>query len=383
MFLFTLCRTGAVRKFSAIVLLGLGLLVPASVWAQPVPAPDFRSVEEIFTVRNVAVDETDSTASAAREIALRAARRMAFSRLTRRIVLPQDLVRLPLPADETLSNMVSDFEITGEKTSGQRYLAVLTLRFNPESVRTLLRTSNLRHSETGAGPILVLPLYSQGEAHLLWEENDWHKAISTAIAQQGAANDRLVPLVMPVGDAEDMSALNAQQAASTDATAFNALLRRYQAADSLLMQAVLSPPPVAAGGIAINVTVSHSATPGENIQIERFESGPGEMPESVMQRAAAALVRAAEETWLNDTALDFAQQASLDVAAPLRTLQDWVNIQTRLKQTPMIQRMDVQALSVEGAQVTLHYLGTPEKLTAALSQHGLSLSQVAGSWRLD
>ena len=381
MFQFTLCRTGVARHLTAVLLLGLGLLAPAPARAKP--APDFRSAEEIFTIRNVAVDETDATASAAREIALRAARRMAFSRLSRRIVLPQDLVRLPLPSDESLSNMVSDFEITEEKTSGQRYLAVLTLRFNPESVRTLLRRNNLRHSETGAGRMLVIPLYSEGEARLLWEENDWHKAIGAAIAQQGAANDRLVPLVMPIGDAEDISALNAQQAVSADAKVFDALLRRYQAADALLMQAVLSQLSGAAGRAAINVTVSRSATPGENIQIERFEGGPGEMPAMVMQRAAASLVRAVEETWLNDTALDFAQQATLDAAAPLRTLQDWVRIQKRLKETPMIQRVDVQAMSVEGAQVTLHYLGTPEKLALALSQHGLSLTQVAGSWRLD
>ncbi|MEQ1890167.1 MAG: DUF2066 domain-containing protein, partial [Alphaproteobacteria bacterium] len=196
---------GAAKSLLAAFVWVLAFLAPGPALAQSVP--DFSNPEEVYTVRNVAVDEKDNTASAAREIALRAARRMAFGRLARRIVLPQDLTRLPLPSDDALANLVTDFEVAGEKTSGQRYMASLTLRFDPDNVRALLRRSNVRHSETGARAVLVIPVYDGLPGRLLWEANGWRDGLSAAITQTGAADDRLAPLMMPLGDFEDVSAV--------------------------------------------------------------------------------------------------------------------------------------------------------------------------------
>jgi len=118
------------------------------------------------------------------------------------------------------------------------------------------------------------------------------------------------------------------------------------------------------------------------VRIERFEGAPGEATQQILQRAALMLVRGIQEEWLVESALDFSQQASLEVSAQLTSLPEWLAIQKRLTDTPMIQRVDLRALSVTGAQVNLHFLGTPEKLASALSQHGLTLSQEAGQWQL-
>ncbi|MEQ1890524.1 MAG: hypothetical protein ABL951_15300, partial [Alphaproteobacteria bacterium] len=160
------------------------------------------------------------------------------------------------------------------------------------------------------------------------------------------------------------------------------VMRRYGAADILLIHAVASQIPGSGSGAAIDVTLRRLGTPEENLQIERFEGGAGETAELVLQRGAMSLVRGIEEAWLTETALDYALPASMEVMAPLGALQDWLGVQLRLKETPMIQRVDLMALSVRGAQVNLHYLGTPEKLAAALSQHGLALTQQAGHWQL-
>ena len=385
MFLFTPYRKGAASGLRAVFFLTFIMLTPDFALAQsiPAPAPDFTLLEEVFTVRNVAVDESDKTASAAREIALRAARRMAFSRLSRRIVLPEDLVRLPLPTDDALANLVTDFEVTQEKSSGQRYLATLTLRFAPEKMRALLQGANIRHSETGAQPVLVIPVLEGPGGRILWEANAWRDGVSAALSQTGASDDRLAPLVLPRGDFEDVSAVTPDQAIAGDRTRLDILMRRYKTADILMMHAVQSSAPNSNGGAAFDVSLNRLGVPEESLQIERFEAAPGEPAESVLKRAAGALVRAAEDAWLSETALDFALQASLEVVAPLSTLEDWLALQKRLKDTPMIRQVDLRALSVKGAQVNLHYLGTPEKLAAALSKNGLVLTQDSGRWQLN
>ncbi len=378
------CRRGAAEKLLAAVFLTLVFLAADTAFAQTVPgvARGFATLEEIYTVRNIAVDEKADTAAAARDIALQAARRIAFSRLTRRIVLPQDLMRLTSPADDALANLITDFEVADEKSRGQRYLARLTLRFDPDKVRALLRQSNIRSSETSTKSMLIIPVYDGPAGRLLWEANAWRDALYAAVTNAGAADDRLAPLLLPLGDFEDVSAVSADQAVTGDLQRLGVAMRRYRAGGILLMHAVQSPSPGAMGGLAFDITLRRLGAAEENTRIERFEGGPGEAAEPVLRRAALMLVRGIEEAWLMETALDFSQQTSLDVSAQLASLPDWLSIQKRLTDTPMIQRIDPRALSVTGAQINLHFLGTPEKLASALSQHGLTLTQDTGQWQL-
>lgn len=370
------------------LVLGLALVWPGYALAQagpgasPAAAQQFSTLEEIYTVRNIAVDEKADSASAAREIALRAGRRMAFSRLTRRIVAPQDISRIGFQADEALTDLIADFEVASEKTRGQRYLAQLTMRFDPEKVRALMRRGGIRHSETSAPAVLVLPVYDGPEGRLLWEANGWRDALNAAILQTGAADDRLAPLMLPPGDSEDAAALSADQAVQGDMQYLGIVMRRHGAAAILLMHAAQSPSPGAAGGLAFDISLRRLGADEENLRIERFEGQPGEQAAMVLQRASWTLVQGIEEAWISETALDFAQQALLEVTAQLASLQEWLAIQKRLNETPMIQRVDLRGLSVQGALINLHYAGTPEKLAAALSQHGLDLTQTAGHWQL-
>ena len=384
MFLSILCRRRAAEKLLVAAFLSLAFLASDTVAAQTIPEimPDFATIEEIYTVRNITVDEKADTAFAARDIALQAARRGAFGRLTRRIVHPEDMVRLALPSDDALANLVSDFEVADEKSRGQRYLARLTIRFNPDNVRAMLRRANIRSSETSTRSMLILPVYDSPAGRVLWVANAWRDALYAAVTQTGAADDRLAPLLMPLGDFEDVSAISADQASVGDMQRLGVVMRRYGTDGVLLMHAVQSQSQSAIERPVFDITLRSLGTGQENTRIERFEGSLGEAAEPVLQRAALTLVRGIEEAWLSETALDFSQQASLDVSVQLNSLTDWLAMQKRLTQTPAIQRIDMRALSVNGAQVNLQFLGTPEKLAAALSQQGLMLTQEAGNWQL-
>lgn len=384
MFLFIPCRPGAAEKLLAAVLLALVFLTPNPSRAQTAPgvAPVFAGPEEIYTVRNVAVDERADTASAARDVALASARRLAFNRLVRRIVLPEDQARLPLASDEALANLIADFEVAGEKSSGQRYLAQLTIRFDPDKIRALMRQGAIRHSESVAAPVLIVAVYDGPAGRLLWEENGWRDALGAAITQTGAADDRLAPMRLPLGDLEDVAALSPDQAVQGDAQSLGVMMRRYGADSVLLMQAVQSNSQILGAAAAFDVTQRRIGAEDEAMQVERFEAAAGEAPQSVLQRAALTLVRAYQDGWLSQTALDSAQQASLEIAVPVDSLPGWLDLQKRLQATPMIQQIELLALSVNEAKVNLHYLGTPEKLVSALSQHGLALAQETGRWQL-
>jgi len=94
---------------------------------------------ETYEERGVAVDRTAATATQAREEALAEGRRVALQRLLERLAPPEDRARLPRLSDVQVLDLVQSFEVESERTSAVRYLAILTVRFQPEGIRTLLR----------------------------------------------------------------------------------------------------------------------------------------------------------------------------------------------------------------------------------------------------
>ena len=362
------------------------VLAQVQPYGQPgrAPAPQkVAGVQDIYTIRDIMADETAETAIAARDLALVNARRAGFLRLMRRLLLQEDRARAPIPADDQLADLVSNFEVADEKSSGQRYLARLTMRFDADKVRALLRQANIGFSESAGRATLVLPVLDTPDGQLLWEENnEWHAALSSAIEETGAARDRLLPVLLPLGDFLDVPAITAQQAVRLEQARLDILSRRYGAEEAVVLHAVQSPLSGPGGGIAFEISQRRPGDHWEMPPPERIQGASDEPFAAVLRRAALLIVNRMQDDWTRQTLLDFSAQGSLEVTAMLSSLTEWREIQKRLAGLPMIRQMELRALSVTGAQMQWLYLGTPEKLSAALGQQGLTLTEEAGQWRL-
>ncbi|MBL6959092.1 MAG: hypothetical protein ISR52_08925 [Rhodospirillales bacterium] len=80
--------------------------------------------------------------------------------------------------------------------------------------------------------------------------------------------------------------------------------------------------------------------------------------------------------------MQFGQQAVASVAVPIRTLQDWLKVRSRLGHVAVIRRIDLVVLSRDEARVNLHYIGDPDQLALALEQSDLVLSYEGDDWVL-
>src|SRR5690606_14883088 len=111
----------------------------------------------------------------------------------------------------------------GERTSTNRYIAELTVQFQPDQIRQFLRSNGIAYAETRSQPVLVLPLYGPEESAVLWAgENPW-----LAAWQQHETGNELVPLVTPLGDLEDLTTVDAPQALAGDEEALRDMAERY------------------------------------------------------------------------------------------------------------------------------------------------------------
>ena len=190
---------------------------------------------DTFEVERVPVDVTGKTAAEAREEALAQGEIEAFNRLLKRLTLRAQHAKLPKLNKADIDRFVSDFSVADEKTSAVRYLASLNFRFKAEAVRQFLNDMGVGFAETVSKPVLVLPVFQDAGALILWDEpNPWREAWNGRAPVQG-----LVPTILPLGDLADIAAIGAEQAIDGDMQRLSAIAGRYAASDTLVAFGVL------------------------------------------------------------------------------------------------------------------------------------------------
>jgi hypothetical protein len=363
---------------------GLAVLAAANPAAAqsalPSPAPGgapsraaAQAPVNVFTVAAVPVDATAASAIAAREAARLDGQRRAFTILLNRLTLASDHGRLPRIPDAKLTEIVRDFEVANERSSAVRYLADYTFRFRPEEVRQILRNAGIPFAETVSKPVTVVPVLRQGGSAVLWDDpNPWREAWADRKEQGG-----LVPLVLPQGEAADVSAIGADQAIANDPDALNAIAARYGGGDVLVAQATLSD----AGQLdtSIRRVSGSTVTP---VSTAAYRANPGESQADFMGRAVTASIADLEDAWKRQTVLGFGSEAVLTADVPIGDLADWLYVRDHLMGVPAITRSDLLALGKSGARLEIHYSGDPSKLQLALAQRDLTLSGSGASWIL-
>ncbi len=336
-------------------------------------APVFGGVwaADVFTVEDVAVDATAESAAAARERAIATAQQTALIRLFDRMVPRGQRASLPQPAAAEIGDLVRDFAVNGEKTSAVRYLANLSVRFRPDDIRALLRAAGVPFAETMSKPVVVLPLLKSGTDMQLWEEtNSWRHAWATL------GRDGLVPFVVPVGDLEDVVAIDAARAQAGDRHALAAIADRYEAGAVIVATAE----PGRAG--AVQITTARFTVSGDDETVVDTVSADGQAGDAIWQRAAASMAERIEDAWKRANLIRFDSERSLVATVRLNALSDLIEIRKRLSGVSFLRSYDVVYLARDAAQFRLNFFGDERQLMTALAQSDLTLERDAADWIL-
>lgn len=346
------------RAFLLTVLTGLVLNVSGVFSVEKALAAD------LYTIRGVHVDETAASATAARTTAQAKGQKIALMKLMQRLTLAADWPRLPQVDDNTAQNAVRGFQVATEKASSTRYIADLNVSFQPAAVRSLLKGSGILYGETQAKPALVLAIYDKGGAPVFWEDaNPWRDAI----ARQDL-DGAITPLLTPVGDVQEFVILTTAQAVSGDKTAIAALGDRYGVDDVIVAVAR-----VGADGESIGLTINRYGL-GDFTPVKRTYQN--------LDAAASGLIDVLGDLWKRDTVVAPGEQSHLTAAVIFSSLGQWESIRRGLGATPLVNGLQVEGITANGAEVQISYRGTPEKLALTLAQSNVVLEQSADGWTI-
>lgn len=340
----------------------LNMIAALALSLSPIVAANTASAADLYTVRGVHVDVTAASATEARSIAQAKGQQDALAELLRRLTLSSDWSRLPQPTDTVTQDAVRGFQVASEKASSTRYIADLNVAFRPAAIRTMLKANGIQFGETQARPALLVAIYEKGGKTQMWEDaNPWRAAVA-----KRDLDNAMTPLLLPVGDVQEFGLLSVTQAQSGDKNAIANLGRRYGADDVIVAEAVDG-----ASGIAL--TVNRYGL-GDTPTIKRTYPNLAE--------AAAGLMGVIGDQWKRDTIVAPGTQAHMTAVVAFTSLNEWEAIRKALAATPIVNGLQVQGMTTQGAEVQISFRGTAEKLALSLAQSNVSLTQSANGWLL-
>ena len=284
-----------------------GLFLASQIVFGTLPA----SAGDLFTVKNVHVDVTADSAATARGLAQAQGQRDALTQLMHRLTLPEDWSKLPPVDDQMAQNAVSGFQVASEKASSTRYIANLIVSFQRGAVRGILSRSGVPFAETQARPALLLPVLEKDGTRILWEDdNPWRKAWNK-VDLSGA----MKPLIVPLGDIDEMNLVPVDKAVSGDAEALTALAERYGASDTVVALAKASPRD---GKTVLDVTATHYGGPAPQETIQR--SFEGDTLEDAAAQAAQGMLTSLGIQWKRQIIVRDTRVRELNPVCPRRAV---------------------------------------------------------------
>ena len=359
------------------------LLALAFLLAHPLAAvtPAWAKEHALFQVDAIPVDETAADATQAKMKAILGAQRTAFLKLVRRLAGPGAEKRLAKLSDRDIGRLLSSLSIADEQTGPTRYIAKITVRFNPAKVTRFLRRRGIAFITRQAPPVLVLPVWEGPEGPVLWEDNPWLKAW-----RKLADEHALVPVIIPEGDEVDRNTLTPREAVEGDAAALQALGLRYE--KDYVLVAIARPQ----GENAVQAAMI-GKSPGGKIAFDKTYTAPeGGGLDAAAEQAVRRFIDVMTQKWRSKV-LKKAREARLrqqqaraahrmTIIVPFTSLREWQLLRARLSTTPGVSGVDVQSLSGTHAVAVISTTLPPEALRAALARSGLDLRSSGGRWYL-
>ena len=371
-------------------------LMPASAgsrsgWRFAVLAPLFLLVLQVggMSVRaqeadpfsaTIKVDATADTVVKAREMARIDGQRRALAAIAERLSGGNPPAKASKIDDNAITDLVASFEVANERMSAVRYVADYTFHFRPAETRRVLGitgTVSATPPEPSTRSMVLLPVYQSGQETRLWDDpNPWRDGWEHQPATPGGPH-----IVVPLGDAGDLAAINAQQARAGDAEALAAVARRNGGDEAVVALAALRGPSEHPAGVDVTLRIYRGGR-FVDARSDSFTTNPGESADGLLRRAVAAIVSDIAGGWKTDEAARQEREGSLTAVLPISSLEDWLRARERLGAVPVIRKLFLVSLSRQEATIEIGYSGTIEELKSELAQISLDLLQGEPLWRL-
>lgn len=329
------------------------------------------AVADVFTVVNIPIDGFGGSVTEARKTAIAAGTQKAANILVARLTLAED--RLGAGWDQMdgdiAAGWVAGIQIGDERRSDRRYLGVLKVTFDRQRVRNFLNQQQIPFVEAQMAPTLIIPVWNGSQGAQIWPGNLWWQSWANARPLHD-----LTPVTLPLADLGDRQAINAGQALRLDQGALAKIAARYDVRNVLVAVGTSNGP----GRIQVRLsTISWDQSGNLNIARQQFRGdgtdiGTGQAAlKRAMMQVRNQIVSARETNWKRRAVVRADTVTTIRITVSYTTISQWRRLREVLASSPLVREARLDALSADGALMTLRYVGTEQQLAAQLAEGGV------------
>ncbi len=355
------------RLYRALLIIALGVSgLTASLYAQQTT----ESLDQLFTIRGIKVDETASQASLAQQKALAKAETEAFDKLMLKITQPEGRALLPELGAEQKQLLISGLEIVEEQSNSRRYTATINVRFEPSVVSSLLAEYNIPHVLSAGGDILVMHSHGDGLSTFLWKPK---KEMLEAISRVDWIN-RVRTYHFPKGSLQERALVSYNDINSLEIDKSEKLRDLYEVPSALFINSEWRAINKHHGILKYSYILSDNGLPEEGV-LDHVSELPDQAEAEALEIMFEQLLDQIDSVWRSKLLVDTGEGGEMSVIVAADKLEDLISIENKLAEVSLVHNVMLKEIGLPFSHVSFQFTGKEEQLREALLFVGLGIEQ--------
>jgi hypothetical protein len=318
---------------------------------------------EVFNINNIGIDITAKNSVKAKEMAILEAQKKAFTTLLKRLSMLNDNDILALNiSNKEINSILSDFNISEEKSSDVRYTGVFNFSFIPKKSSDFFKAKDISFTSIRSNHVLIIPIWMENEKELLlWEDNNiWKQAW-----EKFPSDSFLVPTRLPFGDLTDLSQISVNSVISKNISDIASISERYDVKDIVVTVAKKHETGllILVNRYGVNETSSESSI---------FIEGENQTYGQILSEAVTQVNNELSALWKEKTITRPDEVNYIDASIEISSIKDLNKIKSLLNEITIIDEFKENLLSVDRVTLDIYYQGSFFDLKLALSQLGVT-----------
>lgn len=355
-----------------------GLILGVLLAAVPFTAAGAPS--KVYTIANYPVEATAKDAVAAKEKAHADGQQAALGALLKRLVPVTAYNRIDHLKSIRAADFIDGVAVRSESNSTTRYIASLDFSFQADAVRDLLNREGVPFVEEQAARIVLVPVAAEtkdGATRYSAARGAWADVWKGLDLDNTLTPLQIAPLLPVIHEDTIAAALNGDDSIERVVTA------EYKADFVLFAVAETD-----AAEKLLNVSLAGIDPAGIVSWRRGYRIADGDVAYA-MELAAVVTQGVIEGRWKVAKSEEAGGGVSyggggsdVRLAVEFSSLGEWNDLRGRILDMPGVDDVRIGAVSARSADVSVRYPGGGLALAAALSRHGVVLTDAGGTWIL-
>tara|TARA_Y100000591_G_C21840899_1_gene705572 strand:- start:832 stop:1860 length:1029 start_codon:yes stop_codon:yes gene_type:complete len=312
----------------------------------------------IFTVNNIEIKKENFKN---KQQLLNLAIKKAFSDLSKRILLKQDIKKIANTSLLEIQGLISHYQINLDIIETPNYSSV-NIFFDRDKVHNFLYKLNIQYSDLENEEILIFPIIIKDSKIFLFDDNYLYKNWNNE-------SKELIEFILPVENIEIIEKILANKE-EIENIEINDLIPDYETKNKVFLIAEIFPKK---SKLFIKLFMDDKKLV-KNLEVTK--DGNINFNEKIISFAKSEI----QEIYKSQNMIDLAAPSFLNIKLEISKDNDLFILDKFLDKIEIIDSYNIQKLTSENVSVRIKYYGKVDKLFKKLSLEGIKIKNINNEW---